>query len=120
MTAESALHKFWSGFGIKAYPTTAVPDDAVFPWLTYEVQTGFFGDGDLNVSVSLWFYTESEKIPNDKVREIGEVIGRGGVQIPYDEGVIWIKRGSPWCNNLVDETDRSIKRRELNVSLEYL
>ena len=43
MTAESALHKFWSGFGIKAYPTTAVPDDAVFPWLTYEVQTGFFG-----------------------------------------------------------------------------
>lgn len=119
MTAEAALQEFWSGFGITAYPSTSVPDEAIFPWLTYEVQTGFFGDR-VDINVSLWFYTESERVPNEKVREIGEVIGRGGVQIPYDDGMIWIKRGAPWCNNLVDDTDRSIKRRELNVSLEFL
>lgn len=120
MTAEAALNKFWSSFGLKAYPSTAVPDDTVFPWITYEVQTAFSGDLAVNVAVDLWFYTDSEKEPNQKAREIGEAIGRGGIQIPYDDGSIWIKRGTPWCINLTDETNRAIKRRQLNVALEYL
>lgn len=120
MTAEAALYQFWSGFGINAYPTTAVPDDTVFPWLTYEVQTGFFGDGELGIAVNLYYYTDSEKEPNLKAKEIADAIGQGGVQIPYDDGTIWIKRGTPWCINLVDNTDRTIKRRQLNVTLEYL
>ena len=39
MTKEAVLKQFFSGFGIAAYPSTAVPNDVVFPYLTYEVIT---------------------------------------------------------------------------------
>ena len=34
MTKDKALHAWFSQF-LPAYPTSNVPDDAVFPWLTY-------------------------------------------------------------------------------------
>lgn len=34
MTATEALYKFFSGFGLPAYPDTAVPQDTVMPYLT--------------------------------------------------------------------------------------
>lgn len=119
MTEAAALDKFWNSFGIQAYPATAVPDDTVFPWLTYEVQSGFFGDQPTGVAVNLWYHTDSEAVPNAKVREIADAIGRGGIQLRCDNGSIWIKRGAPWCINLTDESDISIKRRQLNVTLEF-
>lgn len=119
MTEAAALQKFWSGFGLAAYPSNSVPKDTKFPWLTYETRSGFFGDTPVSVSVSLWFLTDSEKIPNDKAKEIGQAIGSGGIQIPTDDGTIWIKRGSPWSIPLTDENDPAIKRRQLNVSLEF-
>lgn len=120
MTETQALHNFWNGFGLKAYPSTSVPEDTTFPWLTYEVQTSHFGSQPVNVAVNLWYHTDSEAIPNAKAKEIADEIGFGGVTVPCDNGVLWIKRGAPWCINLADETDISIKRRQLNVTIEYL
>ena len=120
MTKEAALYQFFNRFGIPGYPTTSVPEDAVFPWLTYEVVTGSLEDGENAIVVDLWYYGESEAIPNAKAQEISNHIGNGGVVIPVDGGYIWIKRGSPWCRNLTDETNRNIKRRDLNVIVEYL
>jgi len=37
MTKAAALHQFFSGFGMDAYTDSSVPDDAVFPYLTYEL-----------------------------------------------------------------------------------
>lgn len=42
MAKEAALKKFFSGFGITAYPSTAVPENVEFPYLTYEVITSAF------------------------------------------------------------------------------
>lgn len=120
MTKAAALHEFFSGFGISAYAASAVPDDAVFPWLTYELVTSAWDGGEVGITVNLWYYTTSEKTPNDKAQEISTALGTGGAVLPCDGGFIWLKRGAPWCQSLTDDTDNQIKRRYINVSAEYL
>lgn len=120
MTKSKALNEFFNSFGLPAYPVTSVPKDSIFPWLTYENTIGNAGDEPITISVNLWYYTESEKEPNDKADEIAKAIGLGGTVINHDDGVIWIKRGTPWSNSLNDENDPAIKRRSLNVVLEFI
>lgn len=119
MTKDKALHAWFSQF-LPAYPASSVPKDTVFPWLTYELVTGAWGDGENSITVNLWYYTESEAIPNAMAQKIADVIGMGGVFVPYDGGAMWIKRGIPWSQSIVDESDRNIKRRYINISVEYL
>lgn len=119
MTKGAALHEFFSSFGMDAYAASAVPDDVIFPYLTYELITSAWEGGEVGLTVNLWFYTESEAIPNAKAQELSEAIGFGGVTIPCDGGFIWLKRGSPWCQSLSDEANPTIKRRYINVTAEY-
>lgn len=42
MTKAAALHSFFSGFGLTAYEENSVPDDAVFPYITYSLTTDSF------------------------------------------------------------------------------
>lgn len=120
MTKEAALKSFFSGFGISAYPSTAVPDDVIFPYLTYEVITSAFDGEPVGLTVNLWYFTTQEGPPNAKARELSEAIGPGGKTLPCDGGYIWLKRGAPWCQSLTDETSKNIKRRYINVTAEYL
>lgn len=120
MTKEAALHKFFNSFGIPFFPSSSVPDDAIFPWGTYELITSAWDGGEVGLTVNLWYYTTDEAPPNAKARELSEVIGRGGKMLKCDGGYIWLKRGSPWCQSLSDETDKIIKRRYINVTAEYL
>ena len=55
----------------------------------------------------------------DYVDEISEAIGFGKV-LKCEDGFIWLRRGTPWCQNLRDEADPIIKRRYLNITAEYL
>ena len=119
MTKAGALHAFFESFDIPAYPTSNVPEDAVFPFLTYELITAAFDSTSVSMTVNLWYYTTSEKAPNDKVNEISAAIGLGGKVLKCDEGYIWLKRGSPWCQNLRDESNATIKRRLLNITANY-
>jgi hypothetical protein len=120
MTKYAALYQFFSGFGLTAYPDTAVPDDVIFPYLTYSATTNGWDAGETALTVNLWYNTESESIPNAKAQEIAAALGTGGKRILCDGGFIWLKRGSPWCQSLTDETTPSIKRRYINVSAEYM
>lgn len=120
MTKEAALKSFFSKFGISAYPSTAVPDDVIFPYLTYEVITSAFDGEPVGLTVNLWYFTTQEGPPNAKARELSEAIGPGGKTLPCDGGYIWLKRGAPWCQSLTDETSKNIKRRYINVTAEYL
>lgn len=120
MTKAAALHQFFSGFGMPAYTTTSVPDDAIFPYLTYELITSAWEEGETALTVNLWFYTESEAIPNAKAQQMSDTIGMGGKTIQCDGGMVWIKRGSPWCQSLSDDTAPGIKRRYINITAEYI
>lgn len=119
MTKTQALFQFFNSFGIPAYPLDSVPDDTVFPWITYEVSIAGFGS-EAYISAHLYYYTASEAVPNAKVEEIAEQIGESGITIPYDKGIIWIKKGSPYSNSPADQNDPSIKHRVLNLVLEFL
>ena len=119
MTKGAALQAFFSQF-MDAYAVSAVPDDVTFPYLTYELITSAWDGGEVGLTVNLWFYTTSESVPNAKAQELSDAIGYGGVTLPCDGGFIWLKRGSPWCQNLKDDTDTNIKRRYINVTAEYM
>lgn len=118
MTKEAALQSFFEKF-LPSYAASAVPEDVVFPYLTYELITGAWEEGEVGLTVNLWYYTTSEATPNAKVREISEAIGLGGVQVPCDDGTIWFTRGSPWSQSLTDDSDIRIKRRYLNITANY-
>lgn len=120
MTKGKALHGFFSNFGMSAYAASAVPDDVVLPYLTYELVTSAWEEGEVSITVNLWFHTESEAEPNAKVSEMSAAIGMGGVLLGCDGGAIWLKRGSPWCQSLSDAASKDIKRRYLNITAEYL
>lgn len=126
MTPEAAIYQFLSGFGIPAYASTSVPDQDSdmwqgFPYLTYDLVVGEWDNNESNMPVNLWYRTSSEAQPNAKVREMYKAIGKGGVTIPCDDGMLWIKRGSPWAQAVTsDGEDIGIKRRYINIDIEFI
>jgi len=126
VTPEAAIYQFLSGFGIPAYASASVPsqdgpDWQGFPYLTYDLVIGEWGATEVNMPVNLWYRTPSEKAPNAKVREIRDVLKDGGVTIPCDGGMLWLKQGSPWAQAMtIEGEDEMIKRRYVNINVEYL
>lgn len=125
MKKQAALYKFFSSFGIRAYPNTAVPDEGSpewegYPFLTYEVITDGWGSNIVSLSVQLYYNTESEATPNAKANEIQKRLGLGGVTLPCDGGIIWLNAGSPFCQNFLDDENKSLKRRYILIDAEYL
>lgn len=119
MTKNEALYAWFNDF-MDFYRASAVPDDVVFPYGTYEYVSGSWEDGVVSVTVNLWFYTDSEAIPDKKEMELSGKIGPGGVLVPCEGGYIWIMRGSPWCRSLAHADNSSIKRRYINIDLRFL
>lgn len=121
MTPEAAIYGFLNGFSIPAYASASVPDQAQFPYITYDLVLGEWGQPEVNMPVNVWYRTESEAQPNAKVREIGERIGMGGVLLHCDGGALWVKKGSPWAQAVtVEGEDEKVKRRYVNINIEYL
>ena len=118
MTKAEALYKFFNEFGLDAYPDTNVPEDAELPYLTYSIMLDSIGY-QISMPVNLWYRTESEAVPLAKVEEISNVID-GGKFVPCDGGAILITKGSPFCQSLMDDTEEKIKRKYLNLVVEYL
>lgn len=124
MTVNEAFYKFFSGFGIEAFEENSVGDrnDApTFPYLTYSCPAGFFEGGDCPVSVNLWYrdglrWTMCDK----KAAEIAKRIGRSGITLNVDGGVIWLKYSSPLMQNMSDPNDDFICRKYINLQADYI
>lgn len=119
MTKAAAIYQFWSSFGLTAYEENTVPEDAAFPYVTYQLVTDSF-DREVAATASLWYRGESWTAINAKTEEISAHIGLGGKIIKCDGGRIWIKRGQPFAQNMGDESDDLIKRKYLNLTFEFL
>ncbi len=120
MTAEAVIQSFMSSFGIPAYPSASVPDQADFPYITYDLVLGGWMDGEVNMPVNVWYRGDSEAEPNAKVREMSSALSIGGITKPCDGGMIWFKKGTPWAQALVvDGEDDRVKRRYVNINLEF-
>lgn len=119
MTKAAAIYQFWSGFSLTAYEENSVPDDATFPYITYQLVTDSF-DSEIPLTASLWYRSESWTGINAKTEEISQTISRGGKIIPCDGGAIWLKRGQPFAQSMGDESDNLIKRKYLNITAEFM
>lgn len=121
MTPEAAIYQFLSGFGIPAYASSSVPDQAEFPYITYDLSLGYWGQTEVNMPVNVWYRTESEAEPNAKVRELSSTLGIGGVTVPCNGGMLWLKRGEPWVQAMaIEGEDEKVKRRYVNINIEFL
>ena len=119
MTKAAAIYQFWNSFGLTAYEENSVPDDAAFPYITYQLVTDSF-DREIPLTASIWYRSESWAGINAKTEEISQTISRGGKIISCDCGAIWLKRGQPFAQNMGDESDDLIKRKYLNITAEFM
>lgn len=121
MTRAGAYFNFWNDF-LPAYEENSVPtgDDAPkFPYLTYSYGSDDF-DNTVPLTVSLWYRGSSWIACNNKTDEISSALANGGVFLPFDGGKIWIKKGTPFAQNMGDENDDLIKRKYINLDVEFL
>lgn len=118
MNKLQAINVFWSGFGLPAYDETAVPDDAQLPYITYEARFDGFNKTIMG-SASIWCYGTSLAEVSEKALQISDSLGLGGGVVPYDGGVLWIKKASPFAQRMTDPNDM-IKRMVLNLQYEFL
>jgi hypothetical protein len=118
MDRERALHKFWSSFGVPAYDSSTVPDDAPLPRITYEVQVNGWGEITL-IYGSIWMKSTGWKEITSVADKIDSRLSEGGQTIRYDDGMLWIKKGSPFMQRMSDPDD-TIRRILVNIEVEYL
>ena len=119
MTPAAAIYDFMAGFGVPAYAATSVPDNAAFPYITYELVVDDFWGGEVALAVDVWYRGDSEAEPNAKVHDISKALV-GCKCIPCDGGGIVLKKGSPFCQSMGDPADGKIKRRHINVTAEFI
>lgn len=122
MTKEAALNYFWSSFGWKAYEANSVPtgDNAPkFPYITYTVATDSI-ERTVALTADLWYRGTSWVKLNEVTQKISEAISGGGKIISCDGGCMWINRESPFAQNMSDPNDELIKRKHINISVEFM
>lgn len=116
MTKAAALHQFFSSFGLPAYATTDVPDDAQLPYLVYEFGFGAFEDITIP-TVELYYHSESNVKINAKAQEISDRCANGA-PITFDGGGAMIYSG-PW-QGLRDAVSPDLKRRRSNFTIHWV
>ena len=123
MTTKAAtIYEFWNSFEVPAYEENSVPtgeDAPKFPYITYQLVTDSLGN-EVAMTASLWYRGTSWVEANAKTEEVSQRIGRKGAVLDCNGGKVWIKRGTPFAQNMGDESDNLIKRKYLNITAEYL
>lgn len=120
MTKEAAIFQFWGQF-LPAYEENIVPtgkEAPKFPYITYQVVTDNF-DSEVPMTASVWDESMSWSNINKIVNAISETVG-DGLFIKCDGGKIWIKKGTPFAQNMGDESNNLIRRKYLNITAEFL
>ena len=103
MDKYQALQSFWSSFAIPAYDENSVPDDPVFPYITYSVQTDSLGT-PVAMSASVWYRTYSWEGISMKAEEIARRIVEQNA-LPLDNGYLYLTKGTPFENHGVLSVD---------------
>ena len=123
MTKDKAIYSWFSRFanehGLSLYPNTAIPDEAVLPYMTYEYKDSAFRDEMVPITVNIWKRTTSEAEMNNLVRDFREYL-EDNSKIRCDNGLIFLYTGSPFAIGSEKQDDRYIKLRSINITLDFL
>lgn len=118
MDKTQAYYSLWSRFGIPAYDENSVPDDAQYPYITYQVITDEL-DYPVNPTASVWYRDTSWEAIDLKIIEIAGVLGQIRPLELDDHGYMYVTKGSPFAQRMAEE-DRTVKRYVLNIGVEFL
>jgi len=119
MDKGQAIQSFWASFGLPAYDSTTVPDDAQMPYITYSVATDSL-DNVVNLSASVWYRSTSWADISQKAEEIAKsIIEMQPPTIKFDGGRLYIAKGTPFAQRMTDPSDDVIRRMYLNIQAEY-
>lgn len=119
MDKSQAVHSFWSKFGIPAYDENSVPDDAVMPYITYNVITNNF-DRPVQMNGSIWYRSTSWEDVSKKADEISEYIGYGYSIQKIDGGYLRIVRGDNFAQRMNDPDDTMVRRIFIILEAEFM
>lgn len=115
---EQTIQAFWEGFGWPAYDEGTVPDDAVYPRITYNVVTDDLGQ-PVAMYASLWDRASTWERVAKKSAEISSAItGLWPPAIPFEGGRLYVTKGSPFAQRMVDEDDM-VRRIYINITAEF-
>lgn len=113
MTATAAaLYEFYSSFGLPAYQTDSVPDDAQLPYITYLYQEPG-RDTPATHYAQVYMRTVSNTEPLSVAGRIISAIGDG---VRLNGGVV-IRPATPLVQVLVDGSDPDIRTAYINLQL---
>lgn len=120
MDKAQAIHSFWSAFHIPAYDEQTVPDDAVLPYITYNTVTDSL-DNVVPMTGSVWYRGTTWVDVTVKSEEIARYIGEFGHKvIKFDDGYLYITKGSPFSQRVEDSSDTQIRRIYINIMAEFI
>lgn len=117
MDKWQAIQNFWESFSIPAYDETTVPDDAQMPYITYNAAVDSL-DRPTVLTASLWYKTNSWSEISQKADEISDALIQVKT-IPLDVGYLYVTRGQPFAQRMVDEDD-TVRRIYLTLMVEFL
>lgn len=108
----SDLYAFYSSFGIPAYQTDSVPDDAALPYLTYLYQEPRY---DLPATHYCMVYMRTNS--NDALLALaGEIVRAVGEGAVLPGGTV-IRPSSPLVQIMVDGADPDVREAYINLQL---
>lgn len=117
MNKWQAIDAFWNSFEIPAYDETAVPDDAVMPYITYSGTTSNF-ENPITLTASIWYRQTSWRDISLKADEIAQYLGYTYRAIKLDDGYMVLTQGATFAQRMRDEDD-AVRRIYLMVDVEF-
>lgn len=130
MNKEQAYNAFWNGFGVLAFEENSVPDDKVidelinsgmaeskYPYIVYQVIADDIGHPVFPMA-SIYDRTTSWKRADELANEVSETIQNMNT-IKLDNGRMFITKGSPFMQHLLESEDLNIRRVVLNLGVEF-
>ena len=116
MDKWQALSDFFNGFAT-AYEVGTVPDNAEFPYITYESRIGSLGD-DIQIDASIWDRNTSWATVDGMADRIEKAINIMGCP-RIDGGRYRVYKGTPYAQRMSDPND-TIRRTVLHINFEFM
>ena len=117
-STAKALYDFFSSFGIPAYVEYNPPDDAVLPYITYQLVQPNWSDAS-SMYARVWYRSPSFTGIAAKVDEIDAAIGEG-VSLPTSSGAVYLMKATPFAQYMPMEGDDTLKVAYLNLTIHAL
>lgn len=118
---KSVLYEFWSQFGVPAYLSDCVPDDAALPYITYSVTQPAL-NGAAVLTAFNW-HPREERGNADRSAMLDQIAGAiptGGRLIPLGAGYIALYRNSAdFQSDWQDETDTDVIGGRTSYIVQY-